>query len=97
MSCKYNKRHIQHRGYQEAIAILFGLRAWLSTWTGVAPRLHVRSDSVAALTMVARMKSSSPSISNVARELALTLAASSVRPCIVEHTPGVANKLAYHK
>jgi hypothetical protein len=78
----------------EALAILFGLRAWLTSWLGVAPRLHVRSDSVAALTMVARMKTSSPSIAVVAREMALTLSASCVRPCIVEHTPGVANKLA---
>jgi hypothetical protein len=44
--------------------------------------------------MVARMKTSSPSIAVVARELALTLSASCIRPCIVEHTPGVANKLA---
>ena len=28
------------------------------------------------------------------RELALTLAASVVRPRVIEHTPGVANKLA---
>ena len=30
----------------------------------------------------------------MAREIALTLAASVVRPRIIEHTPGVANKLA---
>ena len=78
----------------ESLSILFGLRAWLSTWAGKAPRLEVRSDSVTALSMVARMQSSSPQVSVVARELALTLANSCVRPCVVEHTPGVANKLA---
>ncbi len=60
----------------------------------MAPRLEVRSDSVTALAMVTRMQSTSPQVTVVARELALTLAASGVRPCVVEHTPGVANKLA---
>jgi hypothetical protein len=78
----------------EALAILFGLRAWLSAWERCAPILEVRSDSVTALSMVARMKSSSPHVGVVARELALTLAASVVRPRVIEHTPGVANKLA---
>ncbi len=78
----------------EALAILFGLRAWLSAWEGKAPRLEVRSDSVTALSMVARMQSSSPQVGVVARELALTLSCSCVRPCVIEHTPGVANKLA---
>jgi guanyl-specific ribonuclease Sa len=78
----------------EALAILFGLNAWLQAWVGNSPRLQVRSDSVAALTLVARMKTSSPSLAIVAREMALTLSASCVRPCIVEHTPGAANKLA---
>ncbi len=65
---------------------MFGLRAWLSAWEDKAPRLEVRSDSVTALSMVARMQS---------REVALTLSCSScVRPCVIEHTPGVANKLA---
>jgi hypothetical protein len=78
----------------EALAILFGLRAWLQAWLGGSPRLQVRSDSVSALTLVARMKTSSPSLAIVAREMALTLSASCVRPCVVEHTPGAANKLA---
>ncbi len=78
----------------EALAILFGLNAWLHAWVGNSPRLQVRSDSVAALTLVARMKTSSPSLAIVAREMAPTLSASCVRPCIVEHTPGAANKLA---
>ena len=78
----------------EALAILFGLRSWLSAWESSAPVLEVRSDSVTALSMVARMRSSSPHVGVVAREIALTLAASVVRPRVIEHTPGVANKVA---
>ena len=78
----------------EALAILFGLRSWLSARESSAPVLEVRSDSVTALSMVARMRSSSPHVGVVAREIALTLAASVVRPRIIEHTPGIANKLA---
>ena len=78
----------------EALAILFGLRMWIARWSGHAPRLKVRSDSVTALSLVARMRSNSPQMSVVARELALTRASSCIRPSLVEHTPGVANKLA---
>ena len=78
----------------EALAILFGLRAWLSAWQDKAPRFEVRSDSVTALSMVARMQTSSPHVGVVAREVALTLSCACVRPCVIAHTPGVANKLA---
>ena len=78
----------------EALAVLFGLRAWLSAWEGKAPRLEVRSDSVTALSMMARMQTSSPSVGVVAREVALTLSRACLRPCVIAHTPGVANKLA---
>ena len=78
----------------EALAILFGLRAWLSAWVDKSPRLEVRSDSVTALSMVARMQTSSPQVGVVAREVALTLSAACVRPCVIAHTPCVANKLA---
>ena len=37
----------------EVLAILFGLRVWLSAWDGKAARLEVRSDSVTALSMMA--------------------------------------------
>jgi hypothetical protein len=78
----------------EALAILFGLRAWLSAWQDKALRLEVRSDSVTALSMLARMQTSSPHVGVVAREVALTLSSACVRPCVIAHTPGVANKLA---
>ena len=78
----------------EALAVLFGLCAWLSAWEDKAPRLEVRSDSVTALSMMARMQTSSPSVGVVAREVALTLSRACVRPCVIAHTPGVANELA---
>ena len=78
----------------EALAILFGMRAWVDRWAGATPRLHVRSDSVTALSLLARMQTSSPHTAVVARELALTLCQSCIRPRILEHTPGVANKVA---
>ena len=49
---------------------------------------------MAAMTMVASMHTWSPQVVVVARELALTLSESCVRPQVVKHTPGVANKLA---
>ena len=51
-------------------------------------------DSVAALIMVARMHTESPLVAVVARERALTFSESCVRPQVVKHTPGDANKLA---
>ena len=39
----------------EALAVLIGVRAWLSTWLTRLSIWEVKSDSVAALTLVARM------------------------------------------
>ena len=78
----------------EALAVLLGVRAWLSIWLNGLPILEVKSDSVAAMTMVASMHTRSPQVAVVARELALTLSESCVRPQVVKHTPGVANRLA---
>ena len=46
------------------------------------------------MTMLASMHTRSRQVAVVARELALTLSESCVRPHVVKHTPGVANKLA---
>ena len=78
----------------EALAILFGLRAWAPRLAGRSARLCVRSDSVSALTLVAKMRSKTPQSSTIARELALSMAIHGIRPRIVAHTPGVANVLA---
>ena len=63
----------------EALAILVGVRAWLSIWLEGLPIFEVKSDSVAALTMVARMHTRSPQVAVVAKELALTFSESCVR------------------
>ena len=78
----------------EALAILFGLRAWAPQLAGQSARISVRSDSVSALTMVAKMRAKTPQSSTIARELALSMAIHDVRPRVVAHTPGVANVLA---
>ena len=78
----------------EALAVPFGVRAWLSIWLKRLPILEVKSGSVAAMTMVASMHTRSPQVAVVAREIVLTLSESCVRPQVVKHTPGVANKLA---
>ena len=78
----------------EALAILFGVRAWAHTFSGSSARLAVRSDSVSALTLIAKLKTKSAYSAVVARELALALAQADVRPHVVGHTPGVANVTA---
>lgn len=78
----------------EAMAVLIGMRLWIEYWRDCKPSLAVRSDSVAALTMLARMKASGVGVGIVARELALTLAEASFRPQVCAHLPGLANKVA---
>ena len=78
----------------EAMAVLIGVRAWMQHWLDLKPRLAVKSDSIAALVLLADMKSKSPSMNFVGRELALTLSEAAVRPQICAHIPGIANKLA---
>ena len=78
----------------EAMAVLIGVRLWLGHWRGLKPVLAVRSDSVVALSMLARMKVSGVGMGIVGRELALTLAEASFRPQVCAHLPGLSNKVA---
>ena len=78
------------RRVAEALAVLVGVRAWLSIWLKGVPNLQVKSDGVAASTLV----TGSPQVAPAARELVLTFSESCVRPQVVKHTSGVANKLA---
>ena len=86
------------------------LRTWRSCsarthgrWVDIFARLILRvtdctflhlpfqkSDGVAASTLV----TGSPQVAPAARELVLTFSESCVRPQVVKHTSGVANKLA---
>ena len=52
------------------------------------------SDSVTALSMLALMKAGSPHSAVVTRELALTLSDACIRPQVIAHIPGAANRLA---
>ena len=54
----------------------------------------MRSDSVAALRMVAKMSSSSPSLNAIAAELSLSLELNQVEEVMEAHLPGALNKVA---
>ena len=56
--------------------------------------MEVRSDNVAALTLITSMKASGRSINLIARELALTLGAGCWKPKLASHIPGISNILA---
>ena len=85
-----------HLGQQarEALAVLVAMRAWKEYWCDVRVSLALRGDNVGALTTVAKLQASSPSLRLVARELALEIADGSFAPDVVEHIAGVANVLA---
>eukprot|EP00971_Amphidinium_carterae_P097915 1937514-Amphidinium_carterae.1 len=74
----------------EALAILVALRQWHNHWESRRARLTVRSDSVSALALVFRFKSSATT-SLIAQELALDAAQSLYLPSVGEHLPGIAN------
>ena len=78
----------------ESFALLLALRTWCSYWRKARMVLTVRSDSVAALTMLLKMKSAGNSPAVVARELAIFMSKACYIPEVVEHLPGVANTLA---
>ena len=54
----------------------------------------MKSDSVSALILVLRMKTSGSATGIIAREIALDIAASCYAPALAEHVPGVANVTA---
>ena len=78
----------------EALALLVALREWASEWTNRRVQLSVRSDNVAALTLVCKMQPHSDRMGLIARELALDIAASSLAPDEALHIPGLANTAA---
>ena len=78
----------------EALVLLVAMREWASEWTNRHVQLSVRSDNVAALTLMCKMQPHSDRMGIVARELALDIAQSSVAPDEAEHIPGLVNKAA---
>jgi hypothetical protein len=75
----------------EALAALVALRVWRIRWSQAGVRLRVRSDSVAALIVVLKLKTSGKGSAIIAREMALDVAWSNFTPHIAEHVPGIAN------
>ena len=67
----------------EALTILIALREWSHHWTATRLVLTIRTDNIAALTMVARMQPRSKQLAIVARELALDVSRAMYTPDIV--------------
>merc|ERR1712051_436809 len=65
-----------HRGQQacEALAVLVALRLWAPVWANRRVFLAVRSDSVAAITLLIHCKAMGPRCSLISREAALDIA-----------------------
>lgn len=74
----------------EALAILVGLRIWCQGTLEVA-RIHIKSDSMAALRTVLKLAAKDIRLNQIAREIALDIAEGSYSVELLEHTPGVAN------
>ena len=77
----------------ECLAVLVAVDAWTKLWQEERIVLKVRGDNVGALTLLIKMRPSSPALAIVARELALRLIELSFPPEAV-HTPGVAHVIA---
>ena len=78
----------------ESLNLLVALRTWKEFWCQERVSLEVRSDNIAALTLVMNLKGSSRALNQVARELALDLGDAAFKPGFVTHTPGVASSKA---
>jgi len=75
----------------ESLAALVALRVWHTQWSQARAVLKVRSDSVAALTITLKLKTTGHGTGIVAREMALDVAYALYAPHISEHVPGVSN------
>ena len=78
-----------HMTTWEALGLLVAVRTWLPRFPGL--QAEVRSDSLGALRMVAKMTSPAAPLMMIARELALDLAAGVYDLEVVTHVPGIAN------
>ena len=80
----------------EALAILVAVRLWAHIWVTAKARVHVRSDSRAALGALGKVSSPVASINSIAREVALDVATSDygLEPISWGHVAGVLNEWA---
>ena len=60
----------------EALAVLVAIRVWAPVWCGAKARVHVRSDSQAALGAMSKVASPVVAMNRVVREMSLDVAAS---------------------
>ena len=56
--------------------------------------LEVKTDNIAALTLVASLRGRSSALNRIGRELALDISEAHYAPTLVSHTPGVTNVIA---
>jgi hypothetical protein len=78
----------------EALAVLAALRAWKHRWLHQRVFIRVKSDSMSALILTFKLKTSGIGSGIIAREIALDLAQSEYQPNVVQHVPGVDNIIA---
>ena len=84
-----------HRGQQtwEALAALVALRAWAPWLSTVRYQLEVKSDSIVALTLLAKLKAKGSGTGMIAQEVALDICSGLYDPRVLTHTPGISNVL----
>jgi hypothetical protein len=75
----------------EALVALVALRQWKEFWVAEGTTLRVKSDSVAALILVVKLKTAGQACGIIAREVALELSRCPWPPMAAEHIPGLAN------
>jgi hypothetical protein len=80
----------------EALAILVAVRVWAPHWTCAKARVHVRSDSKAALGALGKLSSPAPAVNTIAREVAVDVATSDygLEPISWGHVAGALNEWA---
>ena len=74
--------------YWEALAILVSLRIWGKHFRAGRARLHVRGDSVVALTLASKLASSAPLLNALGAEISLELEMLEIAEVFTAHTPG---------
>jgi len=89
-------RRGDHRAQQclEGLATLVALRTWSRFWTNQRVYLHVRGDSITALTMLLEMRAAGTTMMLIAREIALDISESVYSPSLISHIPGISNVLS---
>ena len=80
----------------EALAVLVAVRTWAPHWTTAKARVHVRSDSQAALGALGKLSSPVPAVNAIAREVAVDVATSDygLEPVSWGHVAGALNDWA---